>query len=146
MEASSKKTCEHCNAADATMFANDGSAVCERCYAYDQVVAGELRASQHDLGLLASGDATSLDTAASKAWHSEFGWAIGATLLSVALYAYGAYDWNATAYVAAAVLTLMAIVLWVQGVRTRRFAKAEVPKVMEKASHPPPAMAARATP
>lgn len=145
MEASTTKTCEHCGAATASMFANDGSAVCERCYAYDQVVAGEVRASQHDLGLLASGDATSLDRSTSKAWHREFGSAILCTALAIGLYAWGAIDWNAMAYVGGALVTVMAIVLYVQGFRTRRFAQAEVPRIVEKASHAPPSMATRVT-
>ena len=67
------------------------------------------------------------------------------SVCAAALFAFAAYDQNAMAYGVGGLVTLMAIVLAVQAVRTKRFAKAELPKIVERASHPPKSMRARTT-
>jgi hypothetical protein len=143
MTASKKTDCEHCGAVGADMFSNDGSRVCQRCFAYDQVVAGELRASQHDLGLTESGDATTLVSAAGKTWHQELGASIVLGILAATLFAYAVYAQNVLAYVAGGLITLVVLPLSVQAVRTMRFARSEVPRIVARASSAPPGQYAR---
>ena len=138
MTAGTQTICEHCGAVGANMFSNDGSHVCQKCYAYDTVVAGELRASQVDLGLTASGDALVLETSTAKAWHGELATSIVFGLLAIVLFAYGIYDQNAAAYVAGSLTALIAIPLAFQAARTLRFARDVAPRIVERASSAPP--------
>ena len=134
------KTCMHCGAVGADLFANDGSRVCERCFAYDQVVAGELRVSQADLGLLPTGDASDLAHATEVAGRNE--WLIVGGLAAGALaFLYWGVANNPFGYFGAGILGIMALLMAFQAFRTARFAKKVAPIIERRASSaPPPAM------
>lgn len=137
---SEPKTCMHCGAVGADLFANDGSRVCERCFAYDQVVAGELRVSQADLGLMPTGDASDLAHATERVGRNE--WFIVAGLVAAALaFLYWGVMNNPIGYFGAGILGVMAALMAFQAARTASFAKKVAPVIERRASSaPPPAM------
>jgi len=134
------KTCMHCGAVGADLFANDGSRVCERCFAYDQVVAGELRVSQADLGLTPTGDASDLAHATQRVGRNE--WLIVGGLAAAALaFAYWGIQNNPFGFFGAGILAVMALLMALQAFRTGRFARTAALEIEKRASSaPPPAM------
>lgn len=130
------KACAHCGATPAELFANDGSAVCDRCFAYDQVVAGELRVSQHKYGMQETGDATTLVAASKKAGRNEMLVAVAciAGAITVAVMGKG----HEVYYFAAGILGLIGLIVGGQSLMTLRFATKAAPEIVRRASTAPP--------
>jgi hypothetical protein len=133
------KVCAHCGGTPADLFANDGSAVCDRCFAYDQVVAGELRVSQHKYGMQETGDATTLVAASRKAGRNELLLALAVLAGAITLFVLS--KGHELYYFGAGILGLIGLILLGQAILTLRFSATKAPEIVRRASTaPPPAM------
>lgn len=136
MSAQSTKTCQHCGAVGASMYAEDGALVCDRCFAYAKVVSADLRASQGQLGLSATGDAEHIVQKARSlgAWESAL--AVAAAI--GAIVAFVVFGRHPMGMLLGGACALVALVSGGMAVRTMRFAATEAPEIQKRASMPPP--------
>ncbi|MDM7915891.1 MAG: hypothetical protein QUU85_11615 [Candidatus Eisenbacteria bacterium] len=136
MSAQTSKTCQHCGASGASMYADDGSLVCDRCFAYAKVVTADLRASQSQLGLTATGDAEHIVEKARSLGMWESLVAIASSGGAVACFVLAGS--HPMGILFGSVLAVVALVTTVMAIRTMRFAKTEAPEIQKRASMPPP--------
>lgn len=129
--------CQHCGAAGASAYANDGALVCDACAAYDQIVSAELRVSQADLHVVPTGDADHLSEAAKRAARARTIIASVVIVCSVVTLLVGARI--GLAYVASIVGFFLATILLVDARRLRTFAKLDAPEIERRATSSPPA-------
>lgn len=128
--------CAHCGAVPADLFANDGSAVCDRCFAYDKVVAGELRVTQHKYGMQETGDATTLLEASKKAGRNEMITALVFLVAAAAVLIY--FRGHEVSYFIGGILALIGLIVGGGAISTMRFAKNQAPEIVRRASTAPP--------
>lgn len=130
--------CSRCGAPGAELFANDGAIVCDTCSVYDQLVASEVRLSQSSLGVTSTGNADHLVEASYAAAKRRF---IGATICFVIAAIFGAVGATMElGYVVAGVLGFVGVMLVLDALRLRSFAKNKAPEIERRASSRPPAM------
>ena len=136
MDQTLSKQCTRCGAAGAELYANDGARVCDTCFSYDQIVTGDLRASQEHLGMIPTGEVSGLVEGAEHTWHRAAAGAVVMAIVSGALFFYSAGE--ELIIVAAIAAAVAAIVAAGFAFRTMRFAKKEAPEVVRRSSMPPP--------
>lgn len=136
MDQSLSKQCTRCGAAGAELYANDGALVCDTCFSYDQIVTGDLRASQEHLGMTPTGEVSGLVEGAEHTWHRAAAGAVFMALVSAALFYYAAGE--ELIIVAAIAAAAAALVAGGFAFRTMRFAQKEAPEVVRRSSMPPP--------
>lgn len=136
MSAQSTKTCQHCGASGASMYADDGALVCDRCFAYAKVVTADLRASQAQLGLSATGDAEHIVQKAKSlgVWESVL--AVAAIGGAVACFVLAGH--HPMGLLFGGLCALVGLVAGTMAIRTMRFASTEAPEIQKRASMPPP--------
>ena len=88
MDQTLSKQCTRCGAAGAELYANDGALVCDTCFSYDQIVTGDLRASQEHLGMIPTGEVSGLVEGAEHTWHRAAAGAVVMAIVSGALMAF----------------------------------------------------------
>lgn len=136
MDQTLSKQCTRCGAPGAELYANDGALVCDTCFSYDQIVTGDLRASQERLGMSATGEVSGLVEGAEHTWHRAAVGAVFMAIVSAALFFYSAGE--ELIVVAAICAAVAALISAAFAFRTMRFAKKEAPEVVRRSSMPPP--------
>lgn len=141
MSGSDSKTCQHCGAIGASMYADDGQLVCDRCFAYAKVVTSDLRASQAQLGMLPTGDAEHIVEKSRSLGLTEAVTALASAGIAAACFVVGAG--HPMGMLFGAVFAIVALMVGVMAFRTLRFASTEAPQIQKRASMPPPPASTR---
>ncbi len=130
------KTCQHCGAQGASMYAEDGQLVCDRCFAYAKVVTTDLRASQAQLGMVPTGDAEHIVEKSRTLGLTEAATALVAAGISAACFVLA--TGHPMGLLFGGVFAIVALMVGAMAVRTMRFAAQEAPQIEKRASMPPP--------